>query len=121
MHKGWRGLLSVWAFLECSLSSVLYPLALFDKIKVSDLVDFLIKQVLKQMLRPPSLEAMGAGTQELSLLPGHQEKGQGQAALKCPRWSELASLCPQPQAHPLLWPWALEFHLRASPPEYQPT
>ena len=68
-------MLLVRAFIACSLSSVLYPLALFDKIKMSDLVDFFIKQVLRNVLSPPSLEAMGAGKQELSLGPASRTKG----------------------------------------------
>ena len=60
MHKAGRSLVFVWASTECSLSPVLYPSGFLDKIEISDLVDFPIKQVF-QRLPPPSLEAEGAG------------------------------------------------------------
>lgn len=53
----------IWAFMEYS-SSVLSPLALFDKIRTPDLADFLIQQVHKQMLPPPSQEAWPSGERE---------------------------------------------------------
>ena len=103
-------MLLVRAFIACSLSSVLYPLALFDKIKVSDLVDFFIKQVLRNVLSPPSLEATGAGKQELSLSPASRTKGRARPHF-CPCWSELVSLSPQSSGTPS----ALAMGLGASP------
>lgn len=60
MHKAGRSLVFVWASTGCSLSLVLYPSGFLDKIEISDLVDFPIKQVFER-LPPPSLEAEGAG------------------------------------------------------------
>lgn len=45
-------------------SSVLSPLALFDKIRAPDLADFFIQQVHKQMLLLPSQEAWPSGERE---------------------------------------------------------
>lgn len=69
-------------------SSVLSPLAVFDKVTTPDLADFLIQQVHKQMLPPPAQGAWPSGGREGRCRSAHY-------MYRLVR-SELAILCPRP-------------------------